>query len=65
MYMYPQMANYPLQDLGRRALTVEPYQVPTAKLEVSFGIISPVMDLHGQQKVLWKSRPVDISQWRQ
>ena len=42
----------------------EPYMVPTAKLEPSIGTISPVMDLHGQQKAFWKSRPVDISQWR-
>ena len=27
--------------------------------------ISPVKDFHGQQAVLWISRPVDISQWRQ
>ena len=26
---------------------------------------SPVVNLHGQQKALRKSRPVDISQWRQ
>ena len=34
----------------------EPYQVPTAKLEHSFGVISLVVDLHGRQKALWKSR---------
>ena len=28
----------------------EQYQVPTAKLESSFGTISPVMNLHGRQK---------------
>ena len=40
----------PLQGLDRHALTVEPYQVPTAKLESSVGTISSVMNLHGQQK---------------
>ena len=43
----------------------EQYQVPTAKFEPSIGTISPVVDLHGQKKALWRSRPVDISQWRQ
>ena len=37
----------------------------TAKSEPSIGAISPVVDLYGRQKALWKSRPVDISQWRQ
>ena len=40
-------------------------QVPTADLEPSIGTISTVMNLHGQHKALWKSRPVDICQWRQ
>ena len=40
----------PLQGLDRHALTVEPYQVPTAKLEPAVGTISSVMNLHGQQK---------------
>ena len=43
----------------------EPYQVPIANLEPSFGAISSVMDLHGRQKAFRESRPVDISQWRQ
>ena len=63
--MYPQRANIPKQDLDRRALTVEAISGPTAKLDPSFGAISPVVNLHGQQIALWKSRPVDISQWRQ
>ena len=63
--MYPQQANIPLQALDRHALTVEAYQVPTAKFEPYIGAISPVMNLHGWQKALWKSGPVDISQWRQ
>ena len=29
------------------------------------GAISPIMNLHGQQNALWKSGPVNISQWRQ
>ena len=28
------------------------------------GTILPVMNLHGQQNVLWKSKPVDINYWR-
>ena len=28
----------------------EPYQVPTAKLEISIGAILPVLDLQGWQK---------------
>ena len=43
----------------------EQYQVSTAKPEPSFGTISPIVDLHGRQKALLKSRPVNISQWRQ
>ena len=39
----------------------EQYQVPTAKLEHCISTISPVMDLHGWNKALWKSRPIDIS----
>ena len=65
MYIYPQRISIPLQGLNRRALTVGAYQVPTAKLEPSISIISPVADLHSCQKALWNSRPVDISQWRQ
>ena len=65
VYMYAQRANIPLQDLDRCALTVETVSGPTAKLEPSFGAISPVIDLHSQQEALWKSRPVAISQWRQ
>ena len=39
----------------------EPYRIPTAKLEASFGAILPVVDLNGLQKAL----VVNISQWRQ
>ena len=42
----------------------EQYQVAIADLEPTIGTISPVVNLHGLQKALWKSRPVDISQWR-
>ena len=61
-HLYPQWANIPLQDLDRRVLIAGAlqYKVPTAKLELSTGTISPVVILHDQQK----SRPVDISQWR-
>ena len=31
----------------------------------TIGTILPVINLHGQQKALWKSRSVDISHWRQ
>ena len=43
----------------------ESYQFLTAKLEPSLGAISPVVDLHDRQKAIWKSRSIDISQWRQ
>ena len=36
------------------------YQVSTANLEPTNGTISPTVNLHGQQKVPWKSRAVDI-----
>ena len=66
MCMHPQMANIPLQGLDRHAPTVGAISgVPTANLEPSFGAISPIVDLHGQQKAFSESRPVDISQWRQ
>ena len=48
--MHLQKANIPLQGLDRCVLTVDPYQVPTAKLEPSIGTISPVMDLHGWER---------------
>ena len=53
--MYPQKANSPLQGIDRCALTVGAIPGLTAKLEPSFGAISPVMDLHGQQKAPWKA----------
>ena len=43
----------------------EQYQVPTTNVKPSICTISPVANLHGQQKELWKTIPVDISQWRQ
>ena len=63
--MYPQWANIPLQGLDRCALTVGAISGPTAKPEPCFGAISPIVGLRGRQNALWKSRPVDISQWRQ
>ena len=63
MYMYPQRANIPLQGLEKRGPTVGAISGATAKFEPSIGAISPVADLHGWQKALWKSRSVYISQW--
>ena len=63
IYTPTQRANIPLQGLDRCALTVEAISGPhsqTGGLR-SFGAISPIMDLYGQQKALWKSRPFDIS----
>ena len=53
--MYPQRTIIPIQEPDRHALTVEATSVPTAKFEPSFGTILPVVDLHGQQKALWKT----------
>ena len=53
MYKYPQRANIQLQGLNRHAVIVGAIQVPTAKLEFSFGTISPDVDLHCRQKALW------------
>ena len=39
----------------------EPYQVPTAKLEPSIDVISPVMDLHGWKKALWKADQLTLA----
>ena len=63
--MHPQRTNILLQGLDRRALTVEGIAGAHNKLESSFGAILPVIDLNGQQKALRKSKPVNISQWRQ
>ena len=64
-YMYPQRAIISLQGLDRHALTVGAISVPIAKLEPSFDAISSAVELHGEQKALWKSIPIDISKWRQ
>ena len=48
--MYHQRVNIPLQGLHRCALTVGAISGPTAKMEPSFGAISPVKDLHGRQR---------------
>ena len=50
VYMHPQRANIPLQGLDRRALTVGAISGPHSQLGALFGAISPVVDLHGQQK---------------
>ena len=69
MYMHPQRASIPLQGLDRHALTVGAIYIrfrrSHSQIGALFGAISPVEDLHGWQKVLWKSRPVHTSQWRQ
>ena len=36
-----------------------------ADLEPAISTISSLVNIHGQQKAIWKSKPVDISQWRQ
>ena len=64
MYMYPRSANIQ-QGLERCELIVGAISVPPAKLVLSFNTISPVMDLHGWQKALWKSRPIKISRQKQ
>ena len=64
VYMHPQRTNIPLQGLDRCELTVLVGAIPGPhnKLKPSFGAIPPVVDLHGQQKTLRKSRSFDISQ---
>ena len=57
--------NIPLQGLDSCTLKVGAISGLAVKLEPYIGTISPVIDLHGQQKAIWKSRPLDISQWRQ
>ena len=59
--MYPQRANIPLQGLYIRALTVGATSGPTAKLEPSFGPISPVVDLHGQQRYFGKADQLTLA----
>ena len=53
VYMHPQRANAPLQGLDRCALTVGTISGPRYQIGATFGAISPVVDLHGQQKALW------------
>ena len=64
-YPRAQWANISLQGLERRILTMGAVLGPSSDLELAIGTISPIMSLQGWQKALWKSRPVDISQWRQ
>ena len=59
------MEQYSTQGLDRHVLTVEAISDLTAALEPSIANISPVVNLHGWQKALEKSRQVEISQWRQ
>ena len=64
-YMHPQRANIPLQGLERRKLTVGATSGSHSKIGASFGTsfgtILPVVDLHGQQKALRKSRTVTLA----
>ena len=57
-------AIVPLQGLDRHALTVGAISDPHSQIAALFGAVLSVVDLHGLQKAFWKSRPVDISQWR-
>ena len=59
--MFPKRANIPLQGLDRHALKVGAISGPTAKLETIFGIISPVLYLHSQQKHSGKAHQSTIS----
>ena len=48
--MYSQSVDVPLQDLDSHVLTVEAYEVPTAKLEPFISTISTATALHYQEK---------------
>ena len=64
VHMYPQRANIPLQSLDSQICTDSGSHIRSplhAKLQPSIGAISPVVDLHGQRKALWKSRHVKMS----
>ena len=65
VHMYPQWANNPLQGQTDMYWQWEQYQVSTVDLEPAIDTIPPVMNLHDQQKALWKSRPVHTNQWMQ
>ena len=47
--------------------TVGAISVPTVDLQPAIGTILPVVNLHGQQKALWKSIPVvdlrELAMW--
>ena len=62
LYIYPQRDNMPLQGLDRRALMVGTSKSLLPNWSPPLVQFAPVMDLHGRQKTLWRSRPVDISQ---
>ena len=58
IHKYSQWASIPLQGLSKHIATdngMQYYQVPTADLKHSIGTIVTVMNLHGQQKALWKA----------
>ena len=66
IHKYPRWASIPLKGPNIHILSVgvlsgHHYQF----LLPTIGTVLPVTNLHGQQKALWKSRPVDISHWRQ
>ena len=50
--MHPQRTNIPLQGLGKYVLTLGAISGPPSQTgaQPSIGVISPGMDLHGQQK---------------
>ena len=60
IHMHGQRANIPLQVLDRCVLTVAVISGHPAKLKPYIGTISPIVDLYGWKKALYRSRPVDI-----
>ena len=66
IHMHPQMANIPLQGLGRLVLTAG----VILSLHCQIGALHwHHFTRHGftwsRKKALWRSKPVDISHWRQ
>ena len=55
MYMCPERANIPLQDLDRHALTVGAISGLHSQMEPSLGVISPVVDLKQHSKKAYQS----------
>ena len=59
--MYPQRASIPTQGLDRHALTVGAILGPYSQIGALLWHISPVMDLHGRQKELWKADQLTLA----